>query len=53
MSDIPGMKKDVQIGVRMSSEMRDKLKKLADTDKRALADYIRIVLEQHVARKVK
>ncbi len=43
------MKKDIQIGVRMSSEMREKLKKLAEADKRSLASYITLVLEAHLA----
>lgn len=47
------MKKDAQVVVRMPSELRDKLRKLAEADKRALAAYITIVLEQHVAKKVR
>lgn len=47
------MKKDVQIGVRMTAELRDKLKALAEGDKRTLASYITILLEQHVAKKAK
>lgn len=47
------MKKDVQISIRISAELRDKLKKLAEADRRALAGYITIVLEQHVAKKVR
>ena len=45
------MKKDVQIGVRMPSELRDQLKKLAAADKRSLAAYIVLVLEEHVGKQ--
>lgn len=41
-------KKDVQIGVRMSSELRDKLRRLAETDGRTFASYVVRVLEEHV-----
>jgi predicted DNA-binding protein len=45
------MKKDVQIGVRMTAELRDRLKRLAEADKRSLASYITVVLEEHVQRR--
>lgn len=47
------MKKDVQVGVRMSSDLRDALKKLAAADKRSLAAYITLVLEEHVQKRKK
>jgi len=45
------MKKDVQVGIRMPSDLRDKLKELAEAERRDLANYIRLVLEQHLASK--
>lgn len=48
-------KKNTQIGVRLSDELRDKLTKMADENKRTLSDYIRLLLEEKVeeAEKVK
>lgn len=43
-----GMKKDVQLSIRVPAELRDELLELATADKRKLAGYITIVLEQHV-----
>lgn len=43
------MKKDVQIGVRVTSELRDALRKLAEADQRPLSSYITLVLQRHVA----
>jgi predicted DNA-binding protein len=42
------MKKDAQVVVRMPSELRDALKELATADKRTLASYITLVLDEHV-----
>lgn len=47
------MKKDSQVVVRMPSELREKLKILAEIDSRTLAAYITLVLEQHVAKREK
>lgn len=47
------MKKDVQIGIRMSSEMRDELRQLATADNRSLASYIVHVLSTHLAKHSK
>lgn len=44
------MKKDVQLSIRVPAELRDELLELAAADKRKLAGYITIVLEQHVQR---
>lgn len=43
------MKKDIQVTVRIPSELRDKLQVLADADHRKLAAYITLILESHVA----
>lgn len=45
------MKRDVQIAVRVRSELRDALRKLATADKRTLSAYIEIILEEHLAAK--
>lgn len=45
------MKKDVQISIRIPTELRDALQALADTDRRKLAGYITVVLEQHVMKR--
>lgn len=42
------MKKDTQVVIRMPSPLRDALKSLADAEKRSLASYVTLVLEQHV-----
>jgi predicted DNA-binding protein len=42
------MKRDTSVNVRLTSEMRDELQKLADANKRTLSDYIRLLLEEHV-----
>jgi hypothetical protein len=36
------------VGIRMSSQLKKSLQKLADADKRKLADFIRIELEKIV-----
>lgn len=41
-------KKNTQIGVRLSDELRDKLTKMANENKRTLSDYIRLLLEDKV-----
>ncbi len=38
------------VGIRMSDELGKKLGELAKRDRRALADYCRIVLEDHAAK---
>lgn len=47
------MKKDIQVGIRMPSRLRDALQRLADGEQRSLASYIVLVLEKHVSRKVR
>ncbi len=47
------MKKDVQISIRIPSEVRDALRKLALKDKRPLSSYISLVLEEHTSTKKK
>lgn len=46
------MKRDVQIGVRITSELKKRLERLAEADQRKLADYIRIVLEKHAKQRL-
>jgi len=44
------MKKDTQLSIRLSSELRAALQALADEEQRKLSDYITLVLTKHVAR---
>jgi predicted DNA-binding protein len=39
----------IAVSLRMSADLREKLLKLANADRRSLTNYIRLVLEQHVA----
>jgi predicted DNA-binding protein len=40
--------KDISYTMRMSEEKRAELQRLADADKRSLANYIDIVLDKHL-----
>lgn len=42
------MKKDTSVNVRLTSDERAELQRLADADKRKLSDYIRLVLQAHL-----
>jgi len=42
------MEKTQQIGVRISKEMKDQLKKLADLENRTLSGYIETILKNTV-----
>lgn len=42
------MKKDTSVNLRLTSELRAKLQRLADADGRKLSNYIERVLEGHV-----
>jgi predicted DNA-binding protein len=42
---------DVILTVRMPAKLKASLEKLAEKDRRDLSDYLRIVLEDHIARK--
>lgn len=42
------MKKDASVNVRLTSELREKLQKLADADGRKLSNYIERLLVAHV-----
>lgn len=46
-------KRDAQLTIRLPSELRDELQRLADADHRSLASYITLALEKHVSRKVR
>lgn len=46
------MRKNTQITVRVTDELRDKLKQLATDDDRPLASYITRLLQQHVDAKL-
>jgi predicted DNA-binding protein len=46
-----GMKRDTSVNVRLTSEMREELQKLADAHKRTLSDYIRLLLEEHLEQQ--
>jgi len=39
----------IAVSIRMSTGLRSKLAELAKADKRTLANYLRLVLEAHVA----
>lgn len=39
---------EVHFGLAISKELNEKLKSLADADKRSKSAYVRIVLEEHV-----
>lgn len=42
------MKKDTSVNVRLTSELRDELQRLADADDRKLSAYIALLLAAHV-----
>jgi predicted transcriptional regulator len=42
------MKRDTSVNVRLTSELRDELQRLAEANRRTLSDYIRLLLEEHV-----
>jgi predicted transcriptional regulator len=42
------MKRDTSVNVRLTSELREELQRLAEANKRTLSDYIRLLLEEHV-----
>lgn len=46
------MKKDAAVNVRITSELKAKLQRLADEDGRKLSNYIERVLSQHVDEKL-
>ena len=39
-----------QLSLRVSADLKQRLKKLADADRRKLGDYARIVLEEHLKK---
>ncbi len=45
--------KSEAIFIRMTPALKEKLQKLADKDKRTLSDYVRVVLEDHIAKQEK
>lgn len=45
------MKKDTSVNVRLTSELKAELQRLADEDARKLSAYIELVLRAHVAAK--
>ena len=42
------MARDTSVNVRVTAEMRAKLEKLAEDDKRSLSGYVEKVLREHV-----
>jgi predicted DNA-binding protein len=42
------MKRATSVNLRMTDELRAELQRLADSNKRTLSDYIRLLLEEHV-----
>jgi len=45
------MKKDTSVNVRLTSELKAELQKLANQDSRKLSAYIELVLNAHVSAK--
>ena len=45
------MKRDAQVSIRLPSEILKELRDLADAERRTLANYVVVVLEQHLASK--
>ena len=41
----------VYLHLRIPAEMKEQLQALADSDRRKMSDYIRIILEDHIAKK--
>jgi len=48
-----GETKTMQVGVRMRPSLRRALQELADTERRSLASYIELALEDHVEARRK
>jgi len=46
-----GMKRTTSVNIRMTDELGGELQRLADTNKRTLSDYVRLVLEEHAEVK--
>ena len=46
-----GMKRTTSVNIRMTDELRGELQRLADSNKRTLSDYVRLVLEEHAEVK--
>ena len=46
-------KLDTHLMVRLSTELREGLEAAAEEDRRGLSDYVRIVLEDHLAARKK
>lgn len=43
------MRKTVPLSHRLDPDLKEKLQRLADADRRSLTNYIEIVLEKHVS----
>ena len=46
-------KKETQINIRISKELKKKLEALAKKEYRSLSNYIQILLEKHIQKKGK
>ena len=46
-----GMKRTTSVNIRMTDDLRGELQRLADTNKRTLSDYVRLILEEHAEVK--
>jgi len=44
-------KKDAQVSIRMPSEMLEELRELAHAERRTLANYVVVLVEEHLATK--
>jgi predicted transcriptional regulator len=46
-----GMKRTTSVNIRITDELRGELQRLADSNKRTLSDYVRLILEEHAEVK--
>ena len=44
----PSMKRDTSVNIRLTQAERDELQRRADSAKRTLSDYIRLILQAHL-----
>lgn len=47
------MKKEERITIRLSAETKDKLKIIAEQDRRSISNYIILLIEKHIENEIK